>query len=153
MRCPKCGAHMEMDRSQVYTSIPPQYKFRCPNCGNQEFGTADRDYDDSIDESEHANDKGTCYIVTMESLRDLFQNAMDIAKLHSEQSIGNNKESYEQALRIFKCLRDAAVDYITKDEKLTNEQLSISAHNVHDADNVIAVLSADNTSTQACINE
>lgn len=48
MKCPKCGTHMEMDRSQVYTSLPPQYKFKCPNCGNMEFGTADKDYDDSI---------------------------------------------------------------------------------------------------------
>ena len=32
-KCPVCGNLMEKDTSLVYTSIPPQYKFVCKNCG------------------------------------------------------------------------------------------------------------------------
>ena len=38
MKCPNCRAEMDIDRSQVYTSIPPQYLYKCPNCGHQKIG-------------------------------------------------------------------------------------------------------------------
>ena len=152
MKCPKCGTHMEMDRSQVYTSLPPQYKFKCPNCGHMNFGTADRDYDDYLEEGEPSNDNRTYHIVTMESLHEVFQNAMDISKLHNEQSIDPNKTYYEQALRIFKCLRDATFDYITKYEKLTMDQLSASFQKVNSVDNIVGVLPRYDVETKASIN-
>jgi predicted SAM-dependent methyltransferase len=116
------------------------------------FGTADRDYDDYLEEDEPSNDNRTYHIVTMESLHEVFQNAMDIAKLHTEQSIDPNKTYYEQALRIFKCLRDATFDYITKDEKLTMDQLSASFQKVNSVDNIVGVLSRDDVGTKASIN-
>lgn len=38
-RCPTCGAVMERDDTAVYTSIPPQYRYVCPECGWMEFDT------------------------------------------------------------------------------------------------------------------
>lgn len=34
--CEKCGGEMESD-GLVYTSLPPQYKFICKECGNSFF--------------------------------------------------------------------------------------------------------------------
>jgi hypothetical protein len=147
MKCPKCGTRMEMDRSKVFTSIPPQYRFKCPNCGCLKFCTADRDYDGS-DEDNSSNKNTSYHMVTIESLHDVFQNAMDIAKLHSEQSIDPNKTYYEQALRIFKCLRDATFDYITKDEMLTPEQLRRSFQKIYDINEAAGVLSYEDSQTK-----
>ena len=36
--CKKCGGEMESD-GFVYTSLPPQYKFICKECGNSFFTT------------------------------------------------------------------------------------------------------------------
>lgn len=36
--CEKCGGEMESD-GLVYTSLPPQYKFICEECGNSFFTT------------------------------------------------------------------------------------------------------------------
>ena len=38
-KCPKCGAAMERDYSTVLTSIPPKYRYICPNCGEMEADT------------------------------------------------------------------------------------------------------------------
>lgn len=38
-KCPKCGATMERDDSLVLTSIPPKYRYICPNCGEMEADT------------------------------------------------------------------------------------------------------------------
>jgi len=35
-KCSKCGAKMIAD--QVFASNPPQYLFKCPSCGNTEYG-------------------------------------------------------------------------------------------------------------------
>lgn len=45
-KCNKCGTRMIVDRSQAFTSNPAQYLFKCPKCGNLEFGL----YNDDIDE-------------------------------------------------------------------------------------------------------
>lgn len=37
MKCPKCGAEMQLDRTVVYTSYPAQFKWTCPNCGESEY--------------------------------------------------------------------------------------------------------------------
>jgi DNA-directed RNA polymerase subunit RPC12/RpoP len=37
-KCSKCGTTMEADTSAVYTSDPPMFLYKCPNCGNQEYG-------------------------------------------------------------------------------------------------------------------
>jgi predicted nucleic acid-binding Zn-ribbon protein len=36
-KCNKCGTRMIADRSQVFTSNPLRYLFKCPKCGNSEF--------------------------------------------------------------------------------------------------------------------
>lgn len=38
-RCPRCGKDMEMKTDVCYTSIPPQYKYICPECGYEEVDT------------------------------------------------------------------------------------------------------------------
>lgn len=43
-KCSKCGSIMEADTSAVYTSNPPQYMYKCPNCGNSEFGLCSENY-------------------------------------------------------------------------------------------------------------
>lgn len=147
MKCPKCGTHMEMDRSQVYMSLPPKYKFKCPNCGHMNFGTADRDYDDYLEEGEPSNDNRTYHIVTMENLHDIFESAMDLAlKKATYTSCEPDKIWYKQAHHIFECLKDATFDYITKDEKLTMDQLSESFKKVNSVDNIAGVLSRDDAS-------
>jgi len=47
-KCSLCGSIMEADTSFVYTSDPPQYMYKCPNCGNSEFGFCSENYN-SID--------------------------------------------------------------------------------------------------------
>lgn len=37
--CPRCGKPMERKTDVVYTSIPPQYKYICPECGYEEVDT------------------------------------------------------------------------------------------------------------------
>lgn len=37
--CPRCKSRMIRDISKVYTSMPPQYGYNCPNCGTMEFDT------------------------------------------------------------------------------------------------------------------
>lgn len=32
--CKKCGSEVVVDASIVLTSLPPQYHYECPNCGN-----------------------------------------------------------------------------------------------------------------------
>ena len=41
MKCPKCGAEMEIDTSIVFTSIPPLYIAKCHNCDYQEYVEAE----------------------------------------------------------------------------------------------------------------
>ena len=37
--CPRCKERMVRDDSKVYTSMPPQYGYECPKCGEIEFDT------------------------------------------------------------------------------------------------------------------
>ncbi len=37
--CPRCKERMVRDDSKVYTSMPPQYGYECPKCGEMEFDT------------------------------------------------------------------------------------------------------------------
>ena len=51
-KCSKCGAKMIADRNQVFISYPPQYLFKCPSCGNTEYGLCS---EDDIDEETETN--------------------------------------------------------------------------------------------------
>ncbi len=58
-KCSNCGAKMIADRSQVFTSYPPQYLFKCPSCGNTGYGFCSEDdtYEDAAKMSlEYANE-------------------------------------------------------------------------------------------------
>lgn len=33
-KCKKCGSEAVVDDSIVYTSLPPKYRYECPNCGH-----------------------------------------------------------------------------------------------------------------------
>ena len=46
-KCSYCGTKMVADTSEVYTSNPPQYKYRCPKCGNVEYGLCSDYYTDN----------------------------------------------------------------------------------------------------------
>lgn len=37
--CPRCKERMIRDDSMVYTSMPPQYRYECPKCGESECDT------------------------------------------------------------------------------------------------------------------
>ena len=37
--CPRCKSRMIRDDSKVYTSMPPQYGYECPTCGEMVFDT------------------------------------------------------------------------------------------------------------------
>lgn len=52
-KCSKCGAKMIADRNQVFISYPPQYLFKCPSCGNTEYGLCS---EDDIDEETETNE-------------------------------------------------------------------------------------------------
>lgn len=34
MQCEQCGVEMIFDEEKIYTSNPPMYGYRCPECGN-----------------------------------------------------------------------------------------------------------------------
>ena len=36
--CPKCGKGVKRDYSVVYMSVPPKYKYFCPDCGYKYIG-------------------------------------------------------------------------------------------------------------------
>lgn len=35
--CEKCGGEMILDESSLYTSLPPQVRYICKECGHDEF--------------------------------------------------------------------------------------------------------------------
>ena len=37
IKCEQCGERMNVDRSVVLTSYPPQYACTCPKCGNIQY--------------------------------------------------------------------------------------------------------------------
>ena len=37
-KCSECGTKMIADRDRIYLTYPPRYLFKCPNCGNTEYG-------------------------------------------------------------------------------------------------------------------
>lgn len=37
--CPRCKERMVRDDSMIYTSMPPQYRYECPKCGESECDT------------------------------------------------------------------------------------------------------------------
>ena len=50
--CPRCKERMVRDDSKVYTSMPPQYGYVCPKCGEMEFDTVMYD-NPEIEEQKH----------------------------------------------------------------------------------------------------
>ena len=48
MKCPKCGSRMLRDSSNILTSMPPKYEYRCPKCGAIEYGAIDADYEEEV---------------------------------------------------------------------------------------------------------
>lgn len=46
-KCSECGTKMIADRDRIYLTYPPRYLFKCPNCGNTEYGLCS---DDDIEE-------------------------------------------------------------------------------------------------------
>lgn len=58
-KCSKCGTKMIADRSQVLTSYPPQYLYRCPSCGNVEYGLCSEDNPFEEDDSDKTVDVST----------------------------------------------------------------------------------------------
>lgn len=56
-KCSKCGAKMIADRNQVFISYPPQYLFKCPSCGNTEYGLcSEEDIDEETETNETVKD-------------------------------------------------------------------------------------------------
>lgn len=57
-KCSKCGTVMKPDLTCILTSIPPQYKYTCPKCGNVENGWCS-DYSPFADTAQLEADKIT----------------------------------------------------------------------------------------------
>lgn len=66
-KCSKCGAKMIADRNQVFISYPPQYLFKCPSCGNTEYGLCS---EDDIDEETETNET-VKYTTNWDAIRNL----------------------------------------------------------------------------------
>jgi ribosomal protein S27AE len=75
-KCSNCGAKMVADTSQVFTSYPPQYKYRCPKCGNTEYGLCSEN--ESFEETE-----------TNESVKDFtnWDNMRNLAAMHAMNAL------------------------------------------------------------------
>ena len=56
--CPRCKERMVRDDSKVYTSMPPQYGYKCPKCGEVEFDTVIYD-NPKIEEQKPLDASGT----------------------------------------------------------------------------------------------
>lgn len=37
IKCQECGEEMIIDRSKVFTSLPPMYICKCPKCKNTQY--------------------------------------------------------------------------------------------------------------------
>lgn len=53
--CPRCKERMVRDDSMVYTSMPPQYRYECPKCGESECDTVMYD-NPEMEEQKPANE-------------------------------------------------------------------------------------------------
>jgi predicted nucleic-acid-binding Zn-ribbon protein len=71
-KCSKCGAKMIADRSQVFTSYPPQYMYRCPKCDNTEYGLCSEDYTDEGNEDKETIDDNCINWYTIRNLAAMF---------------------------------------------------------------------------------
>jgi hypothetical protein len=57
MKCEACGTEMVGYSDLMYTSIPPQYKYRCPKCGTISFSSEVPD--NPCDANEMETNEGT----------------------------------------------------------------------------------------------
>lgn len=65
--CPRCKSRMIRDDSKVYTSMPPQYGYECPKCGEMEFDTVMYD-NPEMEEQKPLTDEEKEYIRTIKSI-------------------------------------------------------------------------------------
>lgn len=49
-KCSKCGTKMILDLTTVLTSNPPQYEYKCPKCGNIQYGFCHDEQDEEVEE-------------------------------------------------------------------------------------------------------
>ena len=60
-KCSECGTKMIADRDRIYFTYPARYLFKCPNCGNVEYGLCSDD--DAVEENEdNGHNKGSIWI-------------------------------------------------------------------------------------------
>lgn len=70
--CPRCKERMVRDDSKVYTSIPPQYGYECPKCGEMEFDTVM--YDNPEIEEQKLTEWSKDDTVFLNEITDFFEN-------------------------------------------------------------------------------
>ena len=130
MKCEKCGEKMMIDRSQVFTSIPPQYRFKCPNCGHLSFGTADMDCESNDNQTINTIKKGFKEILTVDGLRDIIESAHEEAiRRYNICTTETPKRNYAIASSIFACLLEAMQNVNTEPGTLTSDNSTTIATN------------------------
>ena len=70
--CPRCKSRMIRDDSKVYTSMPPQYGYECPKCGEMEFDTVK--YDNPEMEEQKLTEWSKNDTVFLNEITDFFEN-------------------------------------------------------------------------------
>lgn len=70
--CPRCKSRMIRDDSKVYTSMPPQYGYECPKCGEMEFDTVK--YDNPEMEEQKPAEWSKNDTVFLNEITDFFEN-------------------------------------------------------------------------------
>ena len=70
--CPRCKERMVRDDSKVYTSMPPQYGYECPKCGEMEFDTVM--YDNPEMEEKKSTEWSKNDTVFLKEIIDYFEN-------------------------------------------------------------------------------
>ena len=94
-KCSKCGTKMIADRSQVFTSYPPQYLFKCPSCGNTEYGLCS---EDNFDEQEEDLEKCTDWNIFRNWAAMLAMNGLIASGYRMEDVVAKRSVEYADAL-------------------------------------------------------
>ena len=94
-KCSKCGAKMIADRNQVFISYPPQYLFKCPSCGNTEYGLCSEDDNDEETETKETV-KDTTNWDTIRNLAAMF--AMNSLIISDTEMTFNEKQIASMAV-------------------------------------------------------
>lgn len=106
--CPHCKERMIRDDSKVYTSMPPQYGYKCPKCGEMEFDTVM--YDSPKTEEQKSVEW------TELTWKDIVELERIINNVHYDFSAGIGQESFgKEVLERFRSTK--GIEYLDEAEQ------------------------------------